>query len=514
MVQTRYMLRKSFLFLLFASGQCILHAQTLKAKIKIDIERATGEIDSLLYGNFTEHLGRCIYGGIYDPSSSHADQYGFRKDVMEASKQLGVSILRWPGGNFVSGYHWEDGIGPISARPKRKELAWGVVEPNTVGTDEFLQYAERLGTQPYIPVNLGTGTLDEARNWVEYCNSDTGTYYANLRAKNGHVKPYKVKYWGLGNEMDGSWQMGAKTADDYGKYALEAAKLMKWVDPAIKLTVCGLSYWAGNTPEWNRTVLNYVKDHADYISLHFYYGDRTNNYLEYMASMKEPENEIKQTEAIINEVRFKNRIEKPIYIAFDEYNVWYRTGVEEKLEEKYDLQDALAVATFLNSLIRNAHIVKMANIAQLVNVIAPMMITNDKLWKQTTYYPLQLFAANCYGSAVNSFVQSDTFNTAKYKGVPYLDVSTAYNVKNQKVVVNVVNRHPSKAIETTIENQFGMPDRKGTAYEVYSAGLKDENSVNEQKVKTKEKSFPIGGKSFTYTFPPHSFTQLVIQVKQ
>ncbi len=497
------MLRKSFLLLLFFCCGYFLTAQSLKAKIKIDIERTTGEIDSLLYGNFTEHLGRCIYGGIYDPSSSQADQAGFRKDVIEATKQLGVSILRWPGGNFVSGYHWEDGIGPVTARPKRKELAWNTIEPNTVGTDEFLQYAEKINTQPYIPVNLGTGSLDEARNWVEYCNSDTGTYYANLRAKNGRVKPYKVKYWGLGNEMDGSWQMGAKDADDYGKYALEAAKLMKWVDPTIKLTVCGLSYWGTNTAEWNRAVLSHLKDYADYISLHFYYGDRTNNYLEYMASMIEPENEIKQTEAIIDEVRFKYKIEKPIYIAFDEYNVWYRTDVEQKLEEKYDLQDALAVATFLNSLIRNAHIVKMANIAQLVNVIAPMMITHDKLWKQTTYYPLQLFATNCFGSSVNSYVQSDTFNTEKYKGVPYLDVSSAYNEKNQTLVINAVNRHPSKAIEAAIENQFGIPDKRGTAYEIYSAGLKDGNSVNEQKVKTEEKSFTIAGKSFAYTFPPH-----------
>jgi len=490
-----------------------LAAQPLKARIKIDIERTTGEIDSLLYGNFTEHLGRCIYGGIYDPSSAQADKNGFRKDVMLAAKDLHTSILRWPGGNFVSGYNWMDGIGPVAQRPKKKELAWNTIEPNIVGTDEFLQYAEKIGAQPYLPVNLGTGTWDDARNWVEYCNSDTGTYYANLRAKNGRLAPYKVKYWGLGNEMDGWWQMGAKNAEDYGKFALQAAKLMKWVDPEIKLTVCGLSTWHGGTPDWNRTVLGIVKDYADYISLHYYFGDRTNNYLEYMASMKEPENEIKQTEGIINEIRFKNRIEKPIYVAFDEYNVWYRTGVEEKLEEKYDLQDALAVATFLNSLVRNAHIVKMANIAQLVNVIAPMMITHDTLWKQTTYYPLQLFAANCYGASVNTFVLSDTFNTAKYKGVPYLDVSTAYNTKTKTVIINVVNRHPSKAIEATIENQYGTTDKKGIAYELYSPGLKDENSVREQKVKTTEKEFAVGGKTFSYTFPPHSFTQLLIKIK-
>lgn len=491
----------------------VLPAQSLKGRIKVDIERTIGTIDSLLYGNFTEHLGRCIYGGIYDPTSSQADQYGFRKDVLQAAKELNTSILRWPGGNFVSGYNWMDGIGPAANRPRKKELAWNTIETNQVGTDEFLRYAERMGAQPYIPVNLGTGTLDDARNWVEYCNSDTGTYYANLRAKNGRIAPYKVKYWSLGNEMDGWWQMGAKNADDYGKYALETAKLMKWVDPSIKLTVCGLSTWSSGTPDWNRTVLSHLKGYADYIALHYYFGDRTNNYLEYMASMQEPEKEIKQTEAIINEVHFKHRIDKPIYIAFDEYNVWYRTGVEEKLEEKYNLQDALAIATFLNTLIRNAHIVKMANIAQLVNVLAPIMITDDKLWKQTIYYPLQLFASHCYGESVNTFVQSDTFNTQRSKGIPYLDVSCSYQKEKQALVINVVNRHPSQSIETAIESQFGTLANKATAYEVNGSHLKEENSATQQKVKAVARSFDAGGRQFTYTFPPHSFTQLVLSIK-
>ena len=260
--------------------------------------------------------------------------------------------------------------------------------------------------------------------------------------------------------------------------------------------------------------MGYLKDYADYISLHYYFGDRSGNYLDYMASMKEPENEIRQTEAIIREIRFKNKIQKPIYIAFDEYNVWYRTGVEEKLEEKYNLQDALAIATFLNSLVRNAHIVKMANIAQLVNVIAPMMITGDKLWRQTTYYPLQLFASNCFGFSLDVLVKCDTFNTEKYQGLPYLDLSAAYQPASSKVVLNVVNRHPSKSIEATIENQFGTPDKQGQSFEIFSPGLKDENSVEEQKVKTVAKSFSVTGKNFVYTFPAHSFTQLIIRLRQ
>lgn len=494
-------------------GVLPLSAQNLKARIKVDIDRRTGEVDKLIYGNFTEHLGRCIYGGLYDPKSSQADASGFRKDVAEATKKLGVSVLRYPGGNFVSGYHWEDGIGPREQRPKRKDLAWGDIEPNLVGTDEFMQFVRAVNAEPYLCANLGTGSLDEARNWVEYCNAPTGLYYSDLRAKNGHPEPYNVKFWGLGNEMDGEWQMGYKNAEDYSKFALEVAKIMKWSDPSIKLIASGSSNYGHDWMHWNRTVLDQLHDKIDYISLHHYSSNHEKDHNKFMAVTTRVENIIRTTEAQINEVRTKYKMDKPIYIAFDEYNVWYRAFNESKLEEHYNMQDVLVVAMYLNTFVRNAHIVKMANMAQLVNVIAPMMVTNDKLWLQTIYYPLQLFATHCFGSNVQPFVECDKYDAGNYNDVPYLDVSTVYNDKTKEVIINVVNRHESKAIETTIQNQVNKWAGKGVAYEVNSSGLMDENSVNEQKVKAKEKEVATSGNSIVYSFPAHSFTMIKVKVE-
>ncbi len=487
-------------------------AQNLKAKIKIDAERKIGDIDKNIYGNFTEHLGRCIYGGLYEPNSPQADANGFRKDVIEATKNLGVTNVRYPGGNFVSGYHWEDGIGPRDKRPKRKDLAWGDVETNQVGTDEFLKWSTLAGVEPYMCVNMGTGSLDEARNWVEYCNAPVGLHYSDLRARNGHPEPYKVKYWGLGNEMDGEWQMGHKNAEDYSKYALEAAKLMKWSDDSIKLIVSGSSNYNDKWVDWNRTVLTSLRNHIDYISLHHYSGNYDRDHYKFMAISTRVENIIKITEGLINEVRTRYRMQKPIFIAFDEYNVWYRAGNEQKLEEHYTMQDVLVVAMYLNTFLRHANSVKMANMAQLVNVIAPMMVTNDKLWKQTIYYPLQLFSKNCHGQSLETFIQCDKYDAGDYKQIPYLDVSNVYNDKTQELVINVVNRHQDKAIETTINNQFGKLAGKAIVSEINSAAINDENSVNEQKVKTMEKTISTSGDNFNYTFPPHSFTQLRIKL--
>ncbi|MBX7124551.1 MAG: alpha-N-arabinofuranosidase [Cyclobacteriaceae bacterium] len=501
-----------YLIIVFVLTAVAGQAQPLKARIKIDIERQTGAIDPLIYGNFTEHLGRCIYGGIYDPASPEANADGFRKDVIAATRNLGVSVIRWPGGNFVSGYHWEDGIGPREKRPKRKDLAWGDTEPNTVGTDEWIQFSRAAGAEPYICVNMGTGTWDEARNWVEYCNGKPGLYYSDLRAKNGHPEPYKVKFWGLGNEVDGDWQMGHRNAEDYSKYALEAAKLMKWSDDSIKLIASGSSNYVRDWAEWDRTVLNYLHDYIDYISLHHYSGNQDKDHNQFMAVTTRVENSIKITEGIINEVRSKYRMKKPIYIAFDEYNVWYRAWNEAKLEEHYNMQDALVVAMYLNVFVRNAHVVKMANMAQLVNVIAPMMVTNGKLWMQPTYYPLQLFAQHCKGKNLSTLVQCDRYDAGEFKSVPWLDVTSVYNEAQQEVVINVVNRHSEKAVETSLQNQYGKWTGKAIVSEV-NAGLADENSEKEQKVKAVTREVAAGETSFNYTFPAHSFTQLRIKVK-
>ncbi len=504
---------KIFFLFCFVCIANFLSAQDLKAKIKIDVERKTGEIDSLIYGNFTEHLGRCIYGGIYDSDSKEADKNGFRKDVLDATKDLHVTQVRWPGGNFASGYHWMDGIGPVDKRPKRKDLAWGAIETNHFGTDEFMQWAKVANVHPYVCVNMGTGTIEEARNWVEYCNAPAGFYYSDLRGTNGQVLPYNVKYWGIGNEMDGPWQMGHLNAEDYTKKALEAAKLMKWSDNKIKLIASGSSNYGADWQNWNSTVLNGLFDYIDYISLHHYAGNRENDHYRFMASIQMVNNVIEITRGLIKQVQQKRKSHKPIYIAFDEYNVWYRAGGEQKLEEHYNLQDALVVASYLNTFVRNADVVKMANLAQLVNVIAPMMVTNDKLWKQTTFYPIELFADNCYGQALDTYTDCDTYDAGDYKNVPYLDVSSAYNDKTGELIINVVNRHLEKSIETSLVNQFGKLESKATVYEVNAEKITDENSVTEEKVKTKMKEIPVKENGFVYSFRAHSFTMIKVKLK-
>jgi alpha-N-arabinofuranosidase len=485
------------------------------ARIKIDIERQIGLIDPLLYGNFIEHLGRCIYGGVYEPGSPLSDANGFRKDVVKATQELNTSIVRWPGGNFVSGYHWEDGIGPVSERPTRIDLAWGFRENNSFGTDEFVDWCHTVGTEPYFCVNLGTGSLDEARNWVEYCNVEGGTYWSDLRRSNGHEKPHNVKYWSLGNEMDGSWQMGHKNAEDYGKYALEAAKLMKWIDPGIKLVAAGSSDYGGDWIEWNRTVLDYCRNHVDYIALHHYSNkpNNSNSYYDFMAAPAFAEKAIEITEGLIRQTLSKTPNRRtPIYIAFDEWNVWYRARGEEGNEEIYNMEDALVVGSYLNAFIRNAHIVKMANMAQLVNVIAPVFTSTEGLFYQTIFYPLQLVSTNCTGTALDTWVDCGKF-PSRHGEQPFLDVSSTYDEGKGEIVVSVVNRHRDSVIRADILCQSGSFDGTASINEVNAKELTAENSPAAQNVKTVTTTRKASGEKFTHTFPAHSYTLIRIPVK-
>lgn len=483
-----------------------------EARIKIDIERQIGSVDTMLYGNFTEHLGRCVYKGLYEPGSPLSDENGFRKDVMKAVKELNVSVIRWPGGNFVSGYHWEDGIGPKEKRPVRMDLAWGKLEDNSFGTDEFMKWCGMVHSVPYVCVNLGTGSLDEARNWVEYCNIEKGTYYSDLRIKNGHVAPYKVKYWGLGNEVDGPWQMGHKSADDYGKYALEAGKLMKWVDGSIKLIAAGCSNYGADWMQWNRTVLDYMKNDVDYLSLHNYVGNHDDNYYKYMASTYFAEDVIKVTEGIIHEAMIKAKRTKPIYIAFDEYNTTYGTPSHGGTKDIFNLEDALVVASYLNAFVRHANIVKMANMAQLVNLLAPIYTTPEGMWYQTIFYPLSLFSNHCFGESLQTYVDGPTYSLDG-KDIPYLDVSSVYDSAKKKVIINVVNRNKEKNIETTIISQNGAFGDSAIAYEVNGDNIKVKNSAEKQAVKTISHSLKVKGDQFKYSFPAHSFTMIEVSTK-
>ncbi len=493
----------------------VLRAQPTgsKARIKIDTERVIGEIDPKIYGNFIEHLGRCIYGGVFEENSPLSDANGYRRDVLDAVRKLNVSILRWPGGNFSSNYHWMDGIGPRDKRPPRLEMAWGTVESNRFGTHEFLNYCEMLGTEPYICANLGTGSWQEAQQWVEYVNSSQDTAMTRLRRENGRSEPWKVTYWGLGNEMDGPWQMGHRTAEDYGKFALEAAKLMKWTDPNIKLIAAGSSNynngidWIG----WNRTVLDFLKTHADYLSMHMYVGNTANNFDDFLASSLTLQDRIKTTEGVINGVLSGQTPRRKIYIAWDEWNVWYRARGDSQrgrriLEERYNLEDALVVATFLNTFVNSAHIIKIANMAQLVNVIAPIFTDESRLFLQTIYYPLALFANNTRGAALELLVKSPTYSSRTSGDVPLLDASAA--IDNGTLVINVVNRHREQPVETEIQLEDRQFAGAVESSEVNATDIKAENSFESTTVKTVSRGTRAEANLLRYSFPAHSYTML------
>lgn len=516
--------------LLLVLSQLTLHAQN--ARIKIDLDRQVGEIDSLIYGNFVEHLGRCVYGGIYEEGSPLSDERGFRKDVLEAVKGLNVTIARYPGGNFVSNYHWLDGVGPKDERPPRMELAWSRLETNRFGTNEFIEFAREIGTEPYFSVNMGTGTIEEAQQWVEYCNVKEGPYFAELRKKHGYPEPHNVKYWSLGNEMDGFWQMGHLNAEDYAKKAREAAKLMRLTSPGIKLVAAGSSNYRPNADpnEWNATILRELRDVVDYLALHMYVGNPSDNYYNYLSTPMVLEERTKIVKGMIaREMENANRGRRdPIYIAWDEYNSWYRARTGETmsgtraLEEHYNLEDALVIAGFLNVFVRNADIVKMANMAQLVNVIAPIFTNEEGLFLQTIYYPLELFAWNVHGTSLDVFVDCDTYSTGEFfvglgesttrqEAVPYLDVSASLN--GDEVIINVVNRNKEKAVRTDIISQSGDFDGPVEVYEVNGSDVKASNTFGKTEVETRQKpSLKAKGDVLSYDFPAHSFTQLRFKV--
>ncbi|MEJ2629297.1 MAG: alpha-L-arabinofuranosidase C-terminal domain-containing protein, partial [bacterium] len=369
-----------------------------------------------------------LYGPLYDPSSPLADENGFRKDYIDAMKELKITNMRWPGGNFVMGYNWQDGIGPQDQRPTRINLAWGGIENNHVGTDEWIALNQAMGSENIICVNLGLATILDAAYWVEYCNYEKGTYYSDLRIKNGHKEPYKVKIWDLGNEVDGEpWELGYKNADDYIKIAREAAKAMKAVDNTIKLVASGSSYYesTGKWIEWNRKILTGLGDKIDYISIHRYW-ERSDDYYTFMGqSALDFEEKIRIPAAQIEAVSAMKGFEHPIYISFDEWGVW---GM--------NFLSVLPTAQCLNSFLRHADVVKMTNLTLMTSLLST---DREKgTFKSPLFYTYKMFSNNCLGSSIDTYVECDTFNTEKYKGIPYLDVTSTYSKETNTVCVNVV----------------------------------------------------------------------------
>ncbi len=509
--------------LIAVSAPLVAQPERPQARIKIDTERVIGQVDPLLFGNFAEHLGRCIYRGIYDEGNPLSDADGFRKDVIEAVRRLDVSLLRWPGGNFASGYNWMDGIGPRDKRPVRRDDAWGAIETNRFGTDDFLRYCEKVGAEPYICINAGLGTIDEARHWVEYCNESANTHFAQLRRANGRDKPWNVKFWGLGNEIDGPWQLGHKNAEDYSKFALEAAKAMRRADESVKLIASGSSNfrpgydWIG----WNRIVLDTLKNDTDYISLHTYIGNPENSLERFLAAGADVDRRIQIVEGQIKAAEAMQTTQHPIYIAFDEWNVWYRTlGKTEfeigrkGLEERYNFEDALAMGAFLNAFIRHADSVRLANLAQLVNVIAPIVTNRDGFFLQTIYWPLLEYGKQRRNSSLDLLVNSPTY---AYNGrnINYLDTSATYDQKGGRVLLNVLNRSKDRDIAARIDNVEGRVAPDVAVWQIYNDDLKvthafgDDRKVLPQATKA---AVTVTKNGFSYTFPKHSLTILELKL--
>jgi alpha-N-arabinofuranosidase len=507
---------------LFAGAPPEAAAQPAPARIKIDPDRVIGEVHPHVFGKFAEHLGRCIYGGIFEEGSPLADADGFRRDVMDAARGLGVTLLRWPGGNFASGYHWKDGIGPRTERPVRRDHAWGAIETNRFGTDEFLRYCERLGVEPYLCINAGLGSVDEARQWVEYANEAGNTYWAQRRRENGRDEPWGVKYWGLGNEIDGPWQLGHKNAEDYATFALEAAKAMRRADESILLIASGSSDfrpgadWVG----WNRTVLERLKNEIDYLSLHTYIGNRTDDLEQFLAVSRDLDDRIEVVKGQIRAVRVGRPDARPLHIAFDEWNVWYRTLVPGSteyeiartgLEEHYNFEDALAMGVFLNAFIRHADVVKMANLAQLVNVIAPIFTNPEGLYLQTIYFPLAEYAKQRGNQSLDVLVESPQYRPDRGRALGYLDVSATWDPKARQVFVNVLNRSATTDITARVENVAGAPPGPVGVWELNHPDLKATHTFGKDTLVrpvTRSANVKTSGSGFEYTFPKHSLTIL------
>jgi alpha-N-arabinofuranosidase len=414
-----------------------------------------GQVDPRIFGGFLEHMGRAVYEGVYDPDSAHADEDGFRTDVLAALGRLQYTVMRYPGGNFASGYHWMDGVGPREQRPTVRDLAWQSTEPNQIGTDEYITLCRKMNWAPMLTVNLGTGTPEEARNWVEYCNSPVGTKYADMRVASGGEQAYGVKLWCLGNEMDGPWQLGHVPADQYAIRAQQAAKMMKDTDPTIEMVACGSC--AVDLPtymEWDRQVLEYIGHYADYVSLHRYVGNANDDTLDYLAISNSIDQQIEEMDAVCRYVQGKPRHpswlgKKRAYLCFDEWNVWYRAREQQHMdgqgkfaphliEEVYNLEDALVVAGFLNSFIRHADVLKIANIAQIVNVIAPMQTRGDELLIQSIFYPLEMYTQRRRGISLQPVIQGPTYEGKTNGRVAVIDASAIFDA--QELHVFAVNR--------------------------------------------------------------------------
>jgi alpha-L-arabinofuranosidase len=503
----------------------IASAQSSTARIYIDPVQKIAPLDRKVFGSFVEHLGRSVYGGIYEPGSKLSDPNGFRKDVLEEVKKLGVPIIRYPGGNFVSGYNWLDGVGPKDKRPVVLDKAWNTIEPNQFGTNEFIQWCRMAGSEPLLGLNLGTGTPEMAAALAEYCNIEKGTKWSDLRRQHGIEKQHNVKYWCLGNEMDGSWQIGHMPAREYGLKARDCANQMRMVDPTLQFIACGSSGPGMQTYlEWDREMLEECYDLVHGISLHCYYrndnqetganGD-TSKFLTFNLEM---EQQIAEVAGVCDYVQARKRSRKRLWLSFDEWNVWYRQrGGDGKrqpaphlLEEVYNLEDALLVGGFLNSIMRRADRVRVACLAQLVNVIAPITTNPDGLFRQTIFYPYSWALQCARGDVLDLAVESPDYSVRGVDSrVPYIDASATLDAGSGTTSLFVLNRDLEKARDVEVVWRDGPPQRVLFSQVLTGQDLKAVNSFeNPKKVAPQPFEPPKLGSRTILQVPARSYTVL------
>jgi alpha-N-arabinofuranosidase len=510
------------------------HAQVNRASARAIIkpDRIRAELDRRILGAFLEHLGRAIYTGVYEPNSKLADPNGFRKDVLAEVKELGVPIMRYPGGNFVSGYDWLDGVGPKEKRPTVLERAWNSIETNQFGTNDFIQRCKLVNTEPLLGFNLGTGTPEHAVAYVEYCNVDKGTKWSELRRAHGFEQPHNVRFWCLGNEMDGPWQMGHMTAREYGRKARDTARQIRVIMPDAKLIACGSS----NTIlpaylEWDREVLEECYDQLDGISLHNYYGNTQaltgNDSSRYLAMNLDMERQIHEISAVCDYVQGLQKSPKRLWLSFDEWNVWYRgrsgrsvngqrSVAPHLLEEVYNLEDALLVGGFLNTLLRQSERVRVGCLAQIVNVIAPLVTNETSILRQTTYYPYAWVLKYAHGKVLDLLTESETYpikaeglraDFARNDVVPYLDIAATLNPQNGQICVFTLNRDLEHERELLLEFNDLFPRRLLNCETLTGPDLKATNTFDQPtKVAPSPLDAPKPASSMRFKLPPRSYT--------
>ena len=504
----------------------------MKAIVTAHKDFTVANVDDRVYSAFLEHLGRAIYTGIYEPDHPTADKNGMRGDVADLVRALNIPYVRYPGGNFVSAYNWEDGVGPRDQRPTRLDLAWHTSDSNAVGVHEFSDWCDTVGTRMMLAINLGSRGLDEARNFVEYVNGPLGSYWGDLRASNGRKAPFDCRLWCLGNEMDGPWQVGHKTADEYGRLANEVAKTLRAFDKKLELIVCGSSNSDMKTyPEWERIVLEHTYESVDHISLHMYFANRTRNTANYLALNHKLDRYISTIASTINLVKANKRSKHDVYISFDEWNVWYHSNTQDRaildgnegwphapklLEDIYNFEDVLQVGCILNTFIRKSDVVKIACIAQLVNVIAPIM-TDPKgmAWRQTIYYPYYFASIFGRGTALNLAVNCPGYDADVADNVPYIDVAGVHDEAGGTISFFAVNRHATETLATEISLQgFGKAtviDHQVMTHTMLTAvnTATDQTNVAPQK----GSGAKVEAGTLSLRLPPYSYQMIRVRVQ-